>query len=462
MGADLATWGQAIGALEVLGRHQLMLVLPEHGIGGAKDLPIPPLLAVVAGAGALQISFSVLGLAWRSPRFDATTQGRPVPRLQRLVESTAWTALIRGLGLLFTGYVLVAALAGPDLLINPVFGVVYSWLWVGLIPLSLLLGPVIRALSPLRTLHLLASRARGSDPTQGGWALPSWVGCWPAAGGLLAFTWLELASPNSTSLHAVQVWFLGYLVVVGGGSLLFGNTWFAAADPFEVYSTLVAQLSVFGRRADGALVVRSPLRNLDGVRVRPGLAAVVCVLFGSTVFDSFRDSLTWSQMSQHLGVGHVWVNSVGLVVFVAVTSGLYAAATTATPASAPVRRRQLPDLLAHAVVPIVVGYMTAHYLSYFITTGQQTLTQLSDPLVDGSNLLGTADLGTNFWLVTHTTTLACIKVGAIIFGHILGVIAAHDRALKLLPPRRHLTGQLPLLAVMVAFTCAGLWLLFGA
>ncbi len=121
----------------------------------------------------------------------------------------------------------------------------------------------------------------------------------------------------------------------------------------------------------------------------------------------------------------------------------------------------MPDLFAHAVVPIVVGYMTAHYLSYFVTTGQQTLTQLSDPFVNGSDLLGTADLETNFWLVTHTTTLAMIKIGAIIFGHVVGVIAAHDRALKLLPPRRHRTGQLPLLVVMVAYTCAGVWLLFG-
>ncbi len=234
----------------------------------------------------MQISFSVLGLAWRSPRFDASTQGLSVPRLQRLVDSLGWSTIVRGVGLLFAGYVVLAALAGPDLLINPAFGVVYSWLWVGLIPASLLFGPVIR------TLHLLASRARGADPEDGPVALPGWVGCWPAAGGLLAFTWLELASPNSTSMHAVQTWFASYLVIVGVGAMLFGNQWFAAADPFEVYSTLVAYLSVFGRRTDGALVLRSPLRNLHGVAVRPGLVAVVCVLFGSTVFDSFRDSLT--------------------------------------------------------------------------------------------------------------------------------------------------------------------------
>ncbi len=465
---DLA-WAQAGPGLvaggwdrAATGVHELMLVVPMHGIGGAKDLPISPWLAIAGGAAALQISFSILGLAWRHPRFDARTQGTPVPVLQRVVESRVWQVLLRGLGVLFAAYVVMAALAGPDVVINPVFGVVYSWLWVGLIPASLLFGPVIWQLSPLRSLHLLGSRLAGRDPEQGWVRLPDRVGCWPAAAGLVAFTWLELASPNSTSLDAVRLWFLGYALLIGGGAVVFGSRWFAAADPFEVYSTLVGHLSVFGRRSDGALVVRSPLRNLDGVPVRPGLAAVVTVLFGSTVFDSFRDSVTWSRFTTYLGMDRVVVNTVGLLVFCGVTAALFAAATAVTPARGPAQRWELPNVFAHAVVPIVVGYMTAHYLSYFVTTGQQTLTQISDPFVNGSNLLGTANLGISFWLVTHTTTLALIKVGAIIGGHVVGVIAAHDRALKLLPVRDQLTGQLPLLFVMVAYTCAGLWLLFGA
>ena len=41
-------------------------------------------------------------------------------------------------------------------------------------------------------------------------------------------------------------------------------------------------------------------------------------------------------------------------------------------------------------------------------------------------------------------------------------MAAHDRAIKLLPRRHQLTGQLPLLVAMVAFTVGGLYLLFAA
>ncbi len=125
-------------------------------------------------------------------------------------------------------------------------------------------------------------------------------------------------------------------------------------------------------------------------------------------------------------------------------------------------RRALPMLFAHSVVPIIVGYIIAHYLSYWVEYGQQTLIQASDPLSNGSDLLGTGSWTPNYWLSNHPTLLANTKVAAVVLGHVLGVVAAHDRAIKLLPRRHQLTGQLPLLFVMVAFTAGGLYLLFAA
>ncbi len=42
------------------------------------------------------------------------------------------------------------------------------------------------------------------------------------------------------------------------------------------------------------------------------------------------------------------------------------------------------------------------------------------------------------------------------------MIAAHDRAIQLLPKKHQLTGQLPLLVAMICFTAGGLYLLFAA
>ncbi len=437
-----------------------------HGIGGAKDLPIPAEYAIAGAGAALAVSFIVLALAWRTPRFDATRNGRPVPGwLASLVDSTAFAVVLRVLGSAFFAYVVWAAVLGPDLLINPTFGVVYVLLWVGIVPASLVFGPFYKAISPLRSIHLVFTRLTGGRPDQGLVALPRWVGYWPAALGLLAFVWLELVYPGSTYLSPVRLWFAAYIAIMIVGAAVFGSTWFERADPFEVYSSLVGHLSVFGRtgaRGDGPLVLRSPLGNLDGVPVRPGLVAVVAVLFGSTAFDSFKDSTSWLKFTQSVSLSSTWLDLLALLAFCTMVGVTFSVATMATGVQTGDTRRSLPNLFAHSVVPIIVGYVVAHYLSYFVETGQLTVVQLSDPMGSGANLLGTADWKVSYWISTHPTLLASLKVLAVVTGHVLGVIAAHDRAVRLLPKRHQLTGQLPLLFVMVFYTVTGLYLLFGA
>jgi hypothetical protein len=434
-----------------------------HGLGGAKDLPVPGQVAIAGGTAALVVSFCVLALAWRRPRYDAATQGRPLPRRLALVLDSAgfeWT--LRVLGLLFFGFVTWALVAGPDLNTNPALGTFYVLVWVGIVPASLLFGRIGRALSPVRTLNLLLARVLGGDPASGLYQYPARLGYWPAAVGLFAFVWQELVNPHEVELSSVRLWLALYLAVMLVGSAIFGDVWLARADPFEVYSSLLAHLSPWGRLADGTLVVRSPLANLDGVVPRPGLVAVVAVLFGSTAYDSYKDTLRWVNFVQGLAVSTEVVNFCALVAFCLVIGVSFTLAAMSTGVEGPVRRTSLPARLAHSVIPIVVGYMTAHYLSYFFEQGQATIQQLSDPMSDGANLFGTAGLAPNFWLTNHPTVLADVKVLAVVIGHIVGVIAAHDRAISLLPKRHHVTGQLGMLVIMVAYTATGLYLLFGS
>jgi hypothetical protein len=166
--------------------------------------------------------------------------------------------------------------------------------------------------------------------------------------------------------------------------------------------------------------------------------------------------------SQSVSVSTEWLDLGALLLACTVVGVTFAVATMSTGVHPDVSRRSLPDRFAHSVVPIVVGYVVAHYLSYFVEVGQQTVVQLSDPLGKGWNLLGTADWQVSYWVSTHPTMLAVLKVLSVVTGHVLGVVAAHDRAIKLLPRRHQLTGQLPLLFVMVFYTVTGLYLLFGA
>lgn len=436
--------------------------ISAHGLGGAKDLPIPSELAIAGAVAALVVSFTVLAVAWREPRYDAATSGRPAPAwLDRLVSSRAFAVLGRTVGMVVFLYVGAAAVLGKDTLVNPFLGTFYALLWVGLVPASLLLGPFFRAISPARTIALLLAKASGVPEGEGMRTYPERLGYWPAAAGLFAFVWLELCYPHSTDVGPVRLWCALYLAIMLIGSAVWGTRFLERADPFEVYSSLVAKLSVWGRR-EGRLVLRSPLANLATLRARPGLVGVVGVLFGSTAFDSFRESTPWLTTVQSLSTSRVLPDTLGLLVFCGGVVAILSVSTMATGVTSDTPRRALPDLFAHSIVPIIVGYIAAHYLTFLFEYGQLVVIQLSDPFTRGDNYLGTADLQVSYWISGHPTALAVVKVLAVVTGHVVGVVAAHDRAIALLPRRHQLTGQLPLLVAMVAFTAGGLYLLFAA
>ncbi len=432
-----------------------------HGLGGPADLPIPPELAITGAVAALVVSFTVLAVAWRTPRFDDHS-GRPATAwLGRLVDSRGFTVALRAVGMAFALYFAVAAVFGKDLLTNPVFGIVYVWWWVGLVPASVLLGPVWRAISPVRTINAAVARLTRSDPERGLYTYPARLGLWPAAIGLFAFVWLELVYPFATELGPVRLWLAGYVAAMLLGGAVFGSSFYERGDPFEVYSSLCARLSVWGRR-DGALVVRSPLANLATVRAAPGLVAVVGVLLGSTAFDSFGESVAWIRLVQGSDSSAQLLNTLALLAFCVGVAAVLAVGSMATGVAHAVPRRRLPALFAHSVMPIVVGYIVAHYLNYLIDLGWQTLIQASDPLGTGADLLGTADLAPVSALSSQPALLASIKVAAVVTGHVVAAVAAHDRALQVLPRQHQVTGQLPMLAAMVTFTVGGLYLLFAA
>ncbi|MEJ7832500.1 MAG: hypothetical protein WKF79_06265 [Nocardioides sp.] len=434
-----------------------------HGLGGGADLPIPPELAIAGGCAALTVSFAVLLVAWRHARFENVEGGRPVPAsLAAVLDSTAFAVVVRVLGMLVFLYAAWAAVAGQNTLINPFLGLVYVWLWVGLVPVSLLFGSFFKAVSPARTIHLLVSKLTGGDPDVGLRTYRAGWGYWPAALGLLAFVWLELVYQFPTEIASVRLWFAVYLAAMVIGSAVFGSTWLERADPFEVYSTLVGHLSVWGRNEREELVWRSPLRNLSAIRGEPGLVAVVAILLGSTAYDSFRESIVWVRFTQSYEGDVTVVNTGALLLALLIVGLTFSAATMATGVDrVEGGRRRLPGIFAHSVVPIIVGYMVAHYLTLFVEQGTATLIYASDPLSNGSNLFGTADGEIIYWFSNHPSVLATVKVVAIVTGHVLGVIAAHDKAVQVLPANKHVVGQLPLLFAMVLYTFGGLYLLFG-
>ena len=371
---------------------------------------------------------------------------------------TRWA--LAAAGLLFAAWVTMAALFGrhDD---NPLPGPFYVLLWVGLVAASLAVGPVWRAISPIRTVYRLL-RMAGLPPGRG---YPRRLGYWPAVFGLFAFVWLELASPDPGSLAAIKLWLWVYVVVTLTGAIACGDRWFGRADPFEVYSVVASRFSPFRRNPkSGRIEVGNPFDHLPSLPVRPGTVTVLAVLLGSTAFDSFSAMPIWRNfVDRHTDsvAAATLLRTAGLLVFVTVVVVTFWLAARSTGGVDRRTRRELPGLMAHSLIPIVLGYVFAHYLSYLVERGQQTVIGLADPLGRGWNLLGLGNAEVNYVLSLHPSVLATIKVCCVVGGHVAGVIAAHDRALRVLPAGYQLTGQLSMMLVMVGYTFTGLYLLFG-
>ena len=435
------------------------MLIPLHGIASRRDLPLPFSFVVAGAVLALVISFAILIFAWRTPRFKRVG-GRDLPRVTAIVDSPVVKLIARALVLATYAWAGLAMMAGQDLLTNPIYGFDFVWMWVGLVPISLLLGQFWRATNPLRTIHRGLCAIARVDPEQGLISLPAGIGVWPAAIGLFGFGWLELVQPDRTTLAVLRVWALAWLVILVLGAIVFGQRWIGAADPFEVYASTIAQMSIFRRVGDQLRLV-NPLAGLNAWRAPPGATAVVAALLGSTAFDSFTNTSWWIQTVQNSELPTVLWGTAGLltmIIIVFVTFSL-GAAWMGRYGDRPAW--EYPRLMVGSLLPIVLGYVVAHYATLLIVEGQRVAINFSDPLGRGWNTFGSAEMGVNSAIFNHPTGIAVMQACAIVGGHVFGIICAHEKAVALLPPDRAVRGQLPLLLVMIGYTCAGLLLLFS-
>jgi hypothetical protein len=435
------------------------ILLPLHGIASRQDLPLPFPFVVVGAAIALIISFVVLLFAWRTPRFS-TLKGVQLPRLTAVVDHPAVRWAGRLLILAAYAVAALAVMAGQDRLTNPIFGFVFVWMWVGLVPISLLLGWFWRATNPLRTVHAALCALARIDTRARLMTLPRRIGVWPAVVGVFGFSWLELVQPDRTTLSVLRLWAVGWFVIMILGAIVFSRRWIGAADPFEVYASTVAELSAW-RRIEGKVALVNPLAGLSSWAPPPGAAGLVAALLGSTAYDSFANTSWWISTVQDSDLPSLAWQTAGLlamIIIVLITFALAACWIGRFTSQSP---RVYPRLMAGSVVPIVVGYATAHYATLLILEGQRAAINFSDPLGRGWNLFGSAEMGVNASIINHPTVIAMIQLVAIVGGHLLAIIVAHEKAVRLLPPERALAGQWPMLTVMIGYTCAGLILLFS-
>jgi hypothetical protein len=451
-----------------------LTVLFAHGIGGIKDLPVPAWLFGWGAALVLFVSFVALGVLWRRPLLEREDWGQPLPEwIQTVLLSRGLRIALGAMSFGLLVLVTVAAFVGdtsPSRNITPTF--VYVVFWLGLVPVVVLLGDVWPVLNPWKASADALSWVldRIGIQTGSGAEYPAQLGRWPAAFFLFLYAALELAYWNPAAPRSLGLAILIYSALTWMGAAVFGRAaWFPNGEAFTAYFGFLARMAAFAvREREGRreVIARPPLVGLAFRHARPGSIAFVAVMLGSVAFDGFSRTIWWQDRraslaavsADHFALTGTLLNVAGLVLAIAFVALAYLGAVELS------RRRSgaqgvHADLYLGSLIPIAAAYAVSHYFSLLLIQGQVAITLASDPLGRGWDLLGTSDFRPNIAPLSPNT-IWYVQVAALVGGHILGLALAHDRALTVAgSPERAMRAQIPLLALMVLYTVAGLWLL---
>ena len=441
-----------------------------HGLTGRTDLPLPDWLFIWGAGVVLVVSFVALALLWPSPRLEAAGGRALSPRVGRTLTHPALQVVCGAIGVALLALVVYAGFAGANQVssnITPTF--VYIIFWLGLVPASVLFGDVFRAFNPWLAAARLAGRALGHrrpPPLP----YPDWLGYWPAAIGLLGFAWIELVSVRGDRPQFLATTIVVYSASTWVAMAVYGSdTWSRRGEAFSVYFNLLSRLSPVDAR-ERMIILRAPLSGLTRVPALPGLVAVVVVMIATVTFDGFSGGAVWQRMIPDLlpGAGRLKppflaplevVYTLGMLFTLAAVAGFYLAAIAGIRAVAGGDIGRLARAFAPSLVPIAFAYVAAHYVSLLVLQGQSIAALASDPLGNGSDLVGTARWGVDYTLLS-ANAFWYLQLGFVIAGHIAGLALAHDRALTLYDDaKRAIRSQCWMLGAMIGFTCLALWLL---
>jgi hypothetical protein len=451
--------------------------LVAHGFSGVRDPVLPDWLTYYGSALVLILSFVALGVLWRRPLLEGREGGRPLgERWQGLLLWPGWRILV---GTFSTGLLVLlwlAALVGePDAGDNlaPLF--IWVIFWVGLVPLVVLFGNLWGLLSPWRAVADAVAWVwqRAGRTWEPAIAYPERLGRWPAAGLLLAFVTLELAYPRSLEPRTLALAIVLYSWITWAGMLLFGRRpWIENGEAFHVYFGLLSLIAPFAvRERDGQrmVVVRPPLAGLTTRQEVPGTIAFVAVMLGSVAFDGLSRTNWWTDRLYNLQVEYLvdapstadlietGFNLLGLLGAVVALGVLFLTAVRVARAVAG-SQEDLGGVFITSLIPIALAYTVAHYFTSLINDGQFAILLVSDPFGKGWDLFGTSDFRPGRF--DSANGIWYTQIAVLVVGHVLGLTLAHDRAVAIWGSARTAARtQYAMLALMVLYTCTGLWLL---
>ena len=443
-----------------------------HGFGQRYDLPLPLSLYLFGAAGAVVVSFIIVGLFVRGGasrtgfdrRFDLMPYG-----IGRLILHPAFGLVLKLIAfVIFAVTVMAGFIGNQDPYRNLAPTMVWIVFWVGLAYVSAFIGDIWAVVNPWRTIFAAVERLSKLVANRPRLGYPEALGVWPACLLLLVFSWIELVYPSPAEPRHIAWFATAYTLLTWAGMVLFGEeTWLQRGEVFSLVFSTLARLAPTEMDRRERICLLRPFAGglLAGGPASPSMTAFVLLLLSTVLYDGLLATPQWvaaeSVAAAVLGGGEsavLVVRSIGLVGFWLFFLGVFigVAAIMSRFAGGLYSARQMAQHLAVTLVPIVIGYHLAHYLLLLLVQGQYVVPLISDPFGFGWNLFGTsgyrvdiAVVGARFAWYTAVT--------AILLGHIAAVTLAHLKAMRVLPDRSAaLRAELPLTALMVAYTILSL------
>ena len=444
--------------------------------------PLPLMFCLIGAAITIILTFALAAIFISRFNLEAQSFRLNISNwsITKVLSSVPALSTFRLIGAFIFFVILYACFWGSD---NPIYNIAptFIWViwWVGLAYLCAFIGDIWRLVNPWYSLFHWGEKLYSTmNPSRSIAPLlkyPKWIGSTPALLIFFAFAWAENVYHDSVVPIRLGQMIIIYSAITWIGMVTFGkDIWLRNGEGFTVAFGFLARFSPLEVRYDPRSGTSTRKREINLRFPGSGLIETnvistsqmmfVLLLLSAVTFDGLMGTVIWARLQSSVLEyipNPLIVGSLGLIVVSVVFIGLYLLVSFLMKcfSGEDYGLFTFANSFVTSLIPIALAYHVAHFLLFLLIQGQLILPLLSDPFGQGWNIFGTANYRLNFQVMSPTF-FWIVSVTSIVIGHVVGVVVSHAIALKTIQDRhRAFQSQYPMLALMIFYTIASLWII---